>query len=147
MSDMTMITLVIAALAVWQAVEVWHHGAIFASVRARLEVWDTFFSRLLHCPFCLSLWVAWAAVLPPLLVPSGSGPWWAWRLFVYGLAVSRLANLANDLMHTWCRTPRYVFDDTPPVPPRDNDATAEYPDITVHDASDTGAGSGPTSNV
>ncbi len=28
------------------------------------------------------------------------------KVFVYGLAVARLANLGNDVTHRWCRTPR-----------------------------------------
>ncbi len=106
--------LLIAALATWQAVEVWHHSLLFAGARASLELEDGFFVQLLLCPFCLSVWVAllccgvvWAGWPPPtplgLLVCSFLG---MAKLFVYTLAASRLANLGNDFFHARCRTPR-----------------------------------------
>jgi len=114
---------VVAALATWQAVEVWRHGAVAASWRARVEAIDPASRRwfvrqlraVLTCPYCLSVWVGLAttAVLAlPRPTPEGvvSGLAWAAvgvaKLFVVGLAVSRVANLGNDLTWAWCRTPR-----------------------------------------
>lgn len=117
---MTPFVLVLAALATWQAVEVWHHGSLFAGWRANLQAWPhergvwAWLRDLLTCPFCTSVWAGFvtAAVLATG-VPEGD----AWyetagaavlgtlKLFCYGLAISRLANLANDLTHGVCRTP------------------------------------------
>lgn len=111
--------LLITALATWQAIEVWHHGSIFAGIRARYELEDDFFSRLYQCPFCFSVWLAPFAVfviILPLRLPGDDWPGacrlvWVMlvfiaKLFVYALAVARLANLGNDLTYKWCRTPR-----------------------------------------
>lgn len=99
---MDWLSLIACGLAAWQAVEVWHHGALFTGARARVELWEGglfgFVRDVLLCPFCLSVWVATLAVA--LL-------WLGWPGFiVYALAVARLANLGNDLTHRWCRTPR-----------------------------------------
>lgn len=107
---MTPLDIWICALATWHAVEVWHHGSVFADARANLEAQagESLFVDLLLCPFCLSLhtaliltaWYVTAQCLP-------GTPWW--RLPVLALAICRLANLANDVTHVWCRTPRPVF--------------------------------------
>lgn len=94
--------LIFLSLAVWQAVEVWHHGSIFAGCRQRVECRADWLGSLLLCPWCLSVWVAWLLGAAWLLLPSS---WQAVRLFTIGLAVSRLANLGNDLTAAWCRTP------------------------------------------
>jgi hypothetical protein len=98
---MTLTELVVAALATWQAVEVWHHGSLFADIRAKAELradaagFGGWLARLLLCPFCLSVWVAAAALTVTVLVPPV-----AWVL-----AAARLANLGNDVFHARCRTP------------------------------------------
>jgi hypothetical protein len=94
----------VVALAVWQAVEIWHHGSLFEEVRAWFEtkqhsdnlLWR-FVSGLAACPFCLSVWVAALLVILEILHLG---------LFNSILAVSRMANLANDLAWRFCRTPR-----------------------------------------
>lgn len=125
---------VVAVLATWQIVEVWRHGALFASWRARVEIWDDLFPwgflrDMLGCPFCLAVWAAFANVLI-LSTDTLSGMWLlrVWRTsdtlftqipiilaititklgfgFVWGSAISRAANLCNDLTHRYCRTPR-----------------------------------------
>lgn len=115
---MTYLDLLVCSLATWHAVEVWHHGSIFASARARLELtdgWFSWFANLMLCPFCLTVHAAvWITVwyvatdeLPNTVY---------WRLPVFGLAIARCANLANDISHKWCRTPRAIFElgDEPP---------------------------------
>lgn len=102
--------LVVTALATWQVVEVWHHSALFAGRRAVVEARGGFLADLLLCPFCLSVWAA-AAVCAVVVSPVPEAAWAAWaagaaKLFVLAMAVSRLANLGNDLAHTRCRTPR-----------------------------------------
>ncbi len=114
---MTPFGLVVAAFAAWQAVEVWHHGSIFARWRAAVQAWPGEGVRgrlgeLLTCPFCLSVWAGTAAAAAVAL-----DHWAAW-VGVSGLAASRLANLANDLTHGVCRTPRAGVPPTggPPAP-------------------------------
>jgi len=102
----------IAAAATWQAVEIFHHGEIFAFTRAWLETeqsdrggfWRsilTWFCDLLLCPFCLSVWVGFI-LAAWLWLATGT----MWGLPIYGLAVSRLANLANDVTGEISRTPK-----------------------------------------
>lgn len=100
-----MTEIIVAAFATWQIVEIWHHSSLFASWRARVELWEGFFGELLMCPFCLSIWVAALCVILMNL------PWWCGgQLLVAIPAVARLANLGNDLAYTFCRTPRQRLD-------------------------------------
>ncbi len=116
---MTPFGLVLAALAAWQTVEVWQHGSIFATARAKVQALPGegflgWLGELLACPFCQSVWVGTAAAAVVVAdLPAGEA-WYAWGWFVllgvaklcaYGLAVSRLSNLANDLTHGVSRTP------------------------------------------
>lgn len=129
---MTLAELVIFALAVWEAVEVWHHSSLTAGWRGRAEVIEGWRGKVLTCPFCLSVWVA---LLVLLIVWAGevrlyppSSDWAAalaglWAVFfglarwlVYALAVARLANVGNDLCHRRCRTPR-ENSEVPAFPP------------------------------
>lgn len=122
---MNFLQLLIAALATWQVVEIVHHGSIFAKQRAKWELMDTFASQLLLCPFCLSVWVGVllaAVMFGERCVFDDSkfaGHTWygvaflgtlriLWLFavtFVYGLAVSRLANVANDYLYDYTKTP------------------------------------------
>ncbi len=123
-----MTVLIVAALATWQAVEIWHHSSIAAGWRARTELWQGRPGELFGCPFCLSVWAALGSIAvlgynPPALTGDYASllGWWhaltdikeicsnivtAVQFFLYALAVSRLANLGNDVFHAWCRTPR-----------------------------------------
>jgi hypothetical protein len=120
---MTWTELAVAFLATWQIVEIWHHGDIFASWRARIEMWDETPSirQLLRCPFCLSQWVGLAA---SLVLLAGAREHWLLGVPLYGLAAARLANLGNDLTHSWCRTPRNVL---PLLPPEGGSGTGAGP--------------------
>ncbi len=118
---MSFTELLIAALATWQAVEIWHHSALFAGSRAGAEIRGGWIGALLGCPWCLSVWVAaWVAVvvlqgMPD--VPYDRGflafllkalTWFmlvVCKLFVYTLAISRLANLGSDYFNRYCLTP------------------------------------------
>lgn len=123
---MTAVELLTAALAVWQAVEVVNHSEAAAPVRAAAEATDALWARILRCPYCLSVWAGAAAAAALLLTPArptgefpAGWPVWdgirfvAWnaaflvRLGLYGLAVSRLANLANDVAYDAGRTPKH----------------------------------------
>ena len=108
MTSLSLSELLILSLAVWHAVEVWHHGSLFHDWRAWLEnrPCGDFVTDLMLCPFCLSLWVAGFLVTLGQLVPGGYG-WWP----VYALAVARISNLLNDLGRPWCRTPNRKRDD------------------------------------
>lgn len=100
----TLAELVVAALAVWQIVEIWHHSSLLAPLRAKAELLDGKVGELLRCPFCLSVWVALLVGLIVLLPAE----WWAWpfKAAVIAFALSRAANLGNDLTREWCRTPQ-----------------------------------------
>lgn len=103
----------VAVLATWQIIEIWHHSLLFSGLRARIELWGNELGELLGCPFCLSPWVALLSVsallLPQWLQITG---WYVTVLRVvwYAFAISRLANLSNDMLRSWCRTPK-PFDD------------------------------------
>lgn len=103
---MLLIDLLAVSLAVWQTGEIWRHGRILSGLRDQIDWLGGPIADLLLCPFCLSVWLGWLFCL--LLVLRGqltaAEPYII--VFVYGLAASRLANLANDLFHAYCRTPR-----------------------------------------
>ena len=99
----------IAVLATWQIIEIWHHSLLFAGARARVELWENKLGELLVCPFCLSPWVAALSVIV-LLVPAWlqlSG-WYILTTHIiwYAFAVSRLANICNDITRKISRTPK-----------------------------------------
>jgi hypothetical protein len=102
-----LVLLLLASLANWQAVETYHHGEIFANMRARFDARVGFTSDLVGCPFCLSHWTAmifavWVVFIQ--LPTSGSELWGIMPMF--WLSTVRLSNLFNDLTHSVCRTPR-----------------------------------------
>ncbi len=105
---MTPIDFIILVLATSQVVETYHHGSIFAGLRTRIELWpDGFWYGLLTCMFCLSHWVSLVDVIGWAFNPFGIP-----RFVLTAFAVTRGAQLVNDLSHSWCRTPnRYVVDD------------------------------------
>lgn len=99
----------VAVLATWQIVEIWHHSLLFAGLRARTELWDNKLGELLGCPFCLCPWVALLSAVVLIL------PTWLhitnWNIVIlrviwYAFAISRLANVSNDLVHKISRTPK-----------------------------------------
>lgn len=98
--------LIVAALATWQIIEIWHHSSLLAPLRSRTEMWTNKLGELLVCPFCLSPWVALACVIC-LSIPEA----WLAGWIVYAFAASRLANLGNDLFKKFNLTPKVNFDD------------------------------------
>jgi hypothetical protein len=102
--------LIVAALATWQIIEIWHHSLLFAGRRAVVETWTGKLGELLVCCFCLSPWVALLCVL--ILQSQGTGlvVWFA-KAVIMALAAARLANLGNDYFYTVCRTPKFSLDD------------------------------------
>lgn len=112
---MNLTDLLILGLATWQAVEIWRHSSLFAIPRAYFQARsDLRLGQLLSCPWCLSVWVALVLVA-----------WWMYsepiekhpvvyyamiglRAPILALAISRLANAANDLTWKLCRTPNRV---------------------------------------
>ena len=100
---MTLFGLIISAIATWQVIEIWRHSTLFAEWRAWLELFNNYLSNLLLCPWCLSVWVGFGfaglALASDLtnsnipLVPA------------FAFSISRLANWANDISHSYCRTP------------------------------------------
>ena len=109
---MTTLHFFVAALATWQIVEIWNHSPLFASQRAWTEVLEGgirgWFGSLMMCPWCLSVWVAWFTTAWLFAAAWFDLDVVAWPL--YGFAVSRLANLGNDVFKDYCRTPTQEFD-------------------------------------
>lgn len=60
---MTFIELLIAALATWEIVEIWHHSELLSPWRARIELMENKLGKLLTCMFCLTPWVALVVVI------------------------------------------------------------------------------------
>ena len=102
--------LIVAALATWQIVEIWHHSLLFATPRAIVETWTSKLGELLVCCFCLSPWVALLCTLVMYCQDTRLAVWFA-KSVITALAVSRLANLGNDYFYTACRTPRFSVED------------------------------------
>lgn len=101
--------LIVAALATWQIVEIWHHSLLFAPIRARTEMWVNKIGELLSCPFCLSPWVALLCVAGLSVAEYGLAGQ-VISIIIYAFAVARLANLGNDFFKRYCLTPRITFD-------------------------------------
>lgn len=100
--------LIVAALATGAIVEGLRHGSLLSDLRVAWETTSTFTSRLLRCGFCSSYWAgAVAAVLvgPHMVFPD----FWPFTFFycvAVGLAAVRLANIINDLVHRFSRSPQ-----------------------------------------
>ncbi len=71
--NITIVELLVLALAVWETIEIWRHSAIAAPLRARAELMEGFFGSLLTCPFCLSPWVSLLFVIP-MIIPTPDTP-------------------------------------------------------------------------
>tara|TARA_Y100000004_G_scaffold183199_1_gene230757 strand:+ start:461 stop:790 length:330 start_codon:yes stop_codon:yes gene_type:complete len=102
--------LIIAALATWQIVEIWHHSSLMAGPRSLVEMWDNKLGELLSCPFCLSPWVALICV-SCLEIQEYGFAGQAAGVVIMAFAASRLANLCNDYFRKVNRTPKIRFDD------------------------------------
>lgn len=89
----SMLALIVVGLATWQAVEIYRHSSLFENIRYVLQgppdhKPENFVEELFSCGWCLSVWVA--VVLAALFyIPLLS-------LFVYGLAISKVANVLHD---------------------------------------------------
>ena len=101
-------SLIVAALATWQIVEIWHHSLLTAPFRARTEMWTNKIGELLSCPFCLSVWVALLCVVVLSMAEYGLAGWCG-SIAVHAFAVSRLANLGNDFFKQCTLTPKASF--------------------------------------
>lgn len=106
---MTWFSLTVSALATWQVVEIWRHSSLFAAWRARLELFNNHLSNLLLCPWCLSVWVGFGftALAVTSDVLQSNLP----LIPAFAFSASRLANVANDYFHRYCRTPRSTWHD------------------------------------
>lgn len=103
MVNFLLLDLIILSLATWSAVEIWHHGELFTTIRLyfkeQVEQKTLLFwlGKLVLCPFCLSVWVAIVFCIFYNYI------YW----FIVALSVARLANLYNDItkFHNVCFTP------------------------------------------
>jgi len=102
-------TIIIAALATWQIVEIWRHSLLLAPIRAITEMWTGKIGELLSCPFCLSTWVGMLCLIMLQVQDQGLAGLSA-GLVVKAFAVARLANLGNDFFKQWTLTPKVNFD-------------------------------------
>lgn len=114
--------LIVAALAVWQIVEIWHHSSLFAACRARVELQSSLPALLLQCPWCLSVWVG---LLCATVLSIDGNVSRVSGLVCLGLAASRLANLGNDVFHYCNRTPRFKLEQN------DSDSNADTMEDTI----------------
>lgn len=101
--------IIIAALATWQIIEIWHHSLLMAPLRSIAEMWDNKIGDLLSCPFCLSPWVGLVCITVLSVAEVG---WFflALSAIVKAFAVARLANLGSDFFKRYDRTPKIKFD-------------------------------------
>jgi hypothetical protein len=53
-----LIILILTILATIETLDIWFHGSITATPRARVDNWDGRLGELLRCRFCLTPWVA-----------------------------------------------------------------------------------------
>jgi hypothetical protein len=110
------LNVILAALAAWQVTEVLHHAEITLPIR-RLTSGSAprgallgFFTKLYNCPFCLSHWVTGLIVV--LLLTADRLPYGnAIVAVIWIFAVTRLANLGNDLAYNYTRTPRFEVEE------------------------------------
>jgi hypothetical protein len=100
---------IIAALATWQIVEIWHHSLLTAPLRVRTEMWTNKLGELLSCPFCLSIWVALLCVVVLSLEEYGLAGQCG-SVVIHAFAVSRLANLGNDFFKQHSLTSKATLD-------------------------------------
>lgn len=89
-----------AVIATWHLTEVLRHGSIFEPLRAYADLAPRWMLpiRALACPFCTSHWAALAALLA---LCSG----FIGHLLLIWLTTVRIANVLNDVLKPWCRTP------------------------------------------
>jgi hypothetical protein len=101
--------LIVAALATWQIIEIWHHSLLMAPLRSRTEMWTGKLGELLSCPFCLSPWVALLCTAALGLAEYGLAGRCG-SVIIYAFAAARLANLGNDFFKQYDLTPKVTFD-------------------------------------
>ncbi len=87
---MLFIDLVAVAMASFTIIVALQKGSIFASLRSRMELKDTWYAKLFLCPLCLSYQVPfWLIVL--FLIPSlcFNDSWsWIFKMPIYSLVVT-----------------------------------------------------------
>jgi len=101
---------IVAALATWEAVEIWHHGELFATLRAKAQAGSGFLAQLLSCPFCLSPWLGavftlWLITVALMIEWCGNTAPLVLAMPVIALAAARLANVFSDRHKPFDKTP------------------------------------------
>lgn len=123
-----MLTLLIAALAAWQIIEIWHHSELLANKRAEAEARGDMLGKLLACPFCLGPWVSLLCLIV-LAIPEVWHIGFLLQAAVKSMAASRLANIGNDLFYDFSRTPKIAAGLTAPEDIESDDNESQREDI------------------
>ena len=111
--ELTFFEIFVLTFAAMQVVETWKHGSLFDEPRGKMEVRGGFIADMLSCAFCFSHWAAGVLVLGALVakLQTPTWPWtaklaaWMVWLGIYALAVTRLSQIAHDLVHPISRSP------------------------------------------
>jgi len=88
---LTLSTLLIYALAVSFAVDLWLYSRIFAKIRCYLQKLPDPFGYLFKCNVCLTTWVSLLLMLTLWLLPTS-------ELVVYALAIARVSTIIKYLL-------------------------------------------------
>jgi hypothetical protein len=103
-------------------IEVWHKGSIFDTARAYAQAWqdatpvETLRGRLLellNCPFCKSYHIpVYLFVLLAVFSWLGNFPGGLVRIFIYGLAATRIGNIIDGLLPARLRYVPPIYGDS-----------------------------------
>lgn len=102
---------VMTALSTWQIGESFRHGSIFESVRARIESRGDAWAEWVQCGFCFSHAAAALAVFLAgghVAVTRYGMAFNPFTAVLLWLSAIRTANVLNDVLKPYCRTPTSV---------------------------------------
>lgn len=131
----------IAGLAGAQLTEVMNHSTIALPIRkwaleaARKSGLRGFFGSLISCAFCFSHWAClfMLMLLSAAAIIACAPSWSAWsvlalRLVPFTFAAVRIANLSNDVLYAYLRTPKNYVEE-PEELENDYDSNSENNDL------------------
>jgi len=88
--------LVLVSLFVEGATELICKSLIFSGLRERVSLWGPFFSALISCGYCMSVWIAFPASIVLSYVVSSSWLVFVTLCFVLTVVVHRLSNFIHN---------------------------------------------------